>query len=94
MPGRKRPSKPATAGVAVGPVKNFRQRYDDLERSRTALLRRLERNMKITRAHPSTKRALKLLNDTFRGASVAQRAAVLQAAHWLITLIEMTPPMV
>ena len=94
MPGRKRPSKPATAAVAGAPVKNFRQRYDDLERSRTALLQRLDRHMKITRTHPSAKRALKLLNDTFRGASVAQRAAVLQAADWLITLIEMTPPLV
>ena len=94
MPGRKRPSKAATAAVAGGPVKNFRQRYDDLERSRTALLQRLDCHMKITRTHPSAKRALKLLNDTFRRASVAQRAAVLQAADWLITLIEMTPPVV
>ena len=94
MPGLKRPSKPAAAAVAGAPVKNFRQRYDDLERSRIALLQRLDRHMKITRTHPSAKRALKLLNDTFRRASVAQRAAVLQAADWLITLIEHTPPVV
>ena len=93
MAGRKRSSKPAGAPLAGASVKNFRQRYDDLEQSRAALLARLERHMKIVRTHPSAKRALKLLNDTFRSASVAQRAAILQAAEWLISLIEMTPPM-
>lgn len=79
----------------AGPAaKSFRQRYDDLEASRTQLLARLERHMKVIRTHPSAKRALKLLNDTFRSASVAQRAAILQAADWLISLIEMTPPMI
>jgi hypothetical protein len=93
MGGRKRTLRPAAAGRAGAPVKNFRQRYDDLEQARTALLARLERHMKIAHAHPSAKRALKLLNDTFRSAKVAQRAAILQAAEWLINLIEMTPPM-
>jgi hypothetical protein len=92
MGGRKRTSGPAEAGSARARSRNFRQRYEDLEQSRLALLQRLERHMKIIRTHPSAKRALKLLNDTFRSASVAQRAAVLQAADWLISLIEMTPP--
>ena len=80
--------------MAAAGSKSFRQRYEDLEVSRTQLLTRLERHMKVIRTHPSAKRALKLLNDTFRSASVAQRAAILQAAEWLISLIEMTPPMV
>jgi hypothetical protein len=50
--------------------------------------------MKIARAHPSASRAQKLLTSTFRKAKLAQRAAILQAAEWLIALIEMTPPMV
>jgi hypothetical protein len=94
MAGRKRTLKSATAGVSAAPAgKSFRQRYDDLEASRAQLLARLDRHMKVIRTHPSAKRALKLLNDTFRSASVAQRAAILQAAEWLISLIEMTPPM-
>jgi hypothetical protein len=117
MPKRKRHSQAAGAAIAGTPVKNFRQRYNDLEQARTALLERLDRRMKIVRTHPpslslrrdgraepklprsegwhpSAKRALKLLNTTFRNAKVAQRAAILQSAEWLITLIEMTPPMV
>lgn len=95
MAGRKRTLKSGAAGSAALPAaKSFRQRYDDLEVSRTQLLARLERHMKVIRTHPSAKRALKLLNDTFRSASVAQRAAILQAAEWLISLIEMTPPMI
>jgi hypothetical protein len=79
--------------TANAPARSFRQRYEDLEQSRATLLARLDRHMKVASAHPSAKRARKLLNDTFRGASVAQRAAILQAAEWLIALIEMTPPM-
>ena len=40
------------------------------------------------REHPSYKRALKLLNDTFRKSNLAQRLAVLQSAAWLINLLE------
>ena len=126
MPSRKRPSKPAQAGIAGGPVKSFRQRYNDLEKSRAALLERLERHAQAARTHPpslslrrdgraepkhpwsegwhpSVKRARRLLTATFRSASVAQRTvakctqatpamAILQAAEWLICLIEKTPP--
>lgn len=94
MAGRKRTLKPAAAAsAAVETNRSFRQRYEDLEASRVQLLARLDRHMKVIRTHPSAKRALKLLNDTFRSASLAQRAAILQAAEWLISLIEMTPPM-
>lgn len=53
MGGRKRTLRPA--GLAAAQAKNFRQRYDDLERSRAELLARLERHMKIARTHPSAK---------------------------------------
>jgi hypothetical protein len=39
-------------------------------------------------AHPGYRRALTLLNQTFRKASVAQRLATLQAAEWLIKVLE------
>jgi hypothetical protein len=67
---------------------SFRQRYDDLERARLELLERLERYGERGRTHPSFKRAAVLLNETFRKASIAQRAAVLQAAAWVVELIE------
>ena len=38
--------------------------------------------------HPGYKRAMKLLNDTFRKSKLAQRLAVLQAAAWLIDILE------
>ena len=41
------------------------------------------------RLHNGYRHALKLLNDTFRKASLAQRFAVLQAAAWaLIHVLE------
>ena len=92
MPGRKRSATVAGASVTGGPVKSFRQRYNDLEKSRALLVERLERHAHVAQAHPSVKRARKLLTATFRNAKVAQRAAILQAAEWLICLIERTPP--
>jgi hypothetical protein len=92
MRGRRRHSRAAAAGATRVGVKSFRQRYNDLEKSRAALLERRERHAREARTHPSVKRARKLLNATFRSASVAQRAAILHAAEWLICLIERTPP--
>ncbi len=42
----------------------------------------------MAKPHPGYKRALKLLNDTFRKSKLAQRLAVLQAAAWLIDVLE------
>lgn len=90
MPQRTRNSGAPALAATSG--RSFRQRYDDLERSRADLLARLNQHMKVIQTHPSAKRAAKLLNDTFRRSSVAQRAAILQSAEWLIRLIEMSPP--
>jgi hypothetical protein len=49
---------------------------------------------KAARLHPGYKRALKLLNDTFRNSKLAQRLAVLQAASWLVDLLEQFAPFV
>jgi len=40
------------------------------------------------RRHPGYKRALTLLNATFRKSKSPQRLAVLQAAAWLINVLE------
>lgn len=70
------------------PHGSFRQRYDELERRRGELIARLRGLGEGAKAHPGYKRALKLLNDTFRKSKLAQRLAVLQAAAWLIDILE------
>ena len=69
---------------------DFRHRYDEVESRREALLVRLNRLRANDQAqsHPGYKRALKLLNETFRKAKLAQRMSVLQAAAWLIEVLE------
>jgi hypothetical protein len=59
-----------------------------LEDARVELIERLDRYGELGRAHPSFKRATVLLNETFRKSSIAQRVSVLQAAAWLVQLIE------
>jgi hypothetical protein len=66
----------------------FRRQVRDLERQRAILVARLLGLGEDTRTHPSYKRALNLLNEKFQGASVAQRRAVLDAADWLIGLLD------
>jgi len=84
------PRPPASADQSP----TFRKRYDALEQKRDSLLKRLEHIQAAGHTHPGTKRALTLLNQTFRKASVVQRIAVLQAADWLIQVIEMSLPVI
>lgn len=67
---------------------NFRQRYDELEVQRAVLISRLRKLSKDAHQHPSYKSALKLLNSTFRRSKLAQRLVVLDAAAWLIDVLE------
>ena len=67
---------------------SFRKRYDDSERRRVEILQRLANLDVKARAHPAFQRASTLLNQSFRKASLAQRAAVLSAAEWTIDLLE------
>jgi hypothetical protein len=68
--------------------KSFRARYDALEQRRTELMGRLDALGEPGRANPGFGKARTLLNTSFRKASLVQRAAVLQAADWLIAVIE------
>ncbi len=70
------------------PGLTFKARYEEAERHRLAILQRLAGLNDAARAHPAYRRALTLLNQTFRRASVAQRLATLQAAEWLIDVLE------
>ena len=67
---------------------SFRQRYDELEARRAELAARLHLLCEIAERHPAYKRALKLLNDIYRREKLPQRLAVLQAAAWLIDVLE------
>jgi hypothetical protein len=70
------------------PRGDFRRRYEDIEAMRAALIARLHALGEIAQSHPGYKRALTLLNETFRKSKLAQRLAVLQAAAWLIDVLE------
>lgn len=68
--------------------KSFRARYDALEQRRNALLARLDAHGERGRANPGHEKARTLLNRSFRKASLVQRAAILEAADWLIAIID------
>ena len=67
---------------------SFRDRYEAAERRRLQMLDRLNSLPEPACKHPGYRRALTLLNESFRKARIAQRAAILQAAEWLIDVIE------
>jgi len=67
---------------------SFRSRYDALERRRDELVTRLRALGEKAGPHPAVGRARTLLNSTFRKADLVQRAAVLEAADWLIRLLD------
>ena len=69
---------------------SFRSRYDALERRRDELTARLSALVEKAGPHPAVARARTLLNSTFRKADLVQRAAVLEAADWLIRLLDRT----
>ena len=87
------PRKPPIASLSVAGKERpkdgtFRQRYDAVEARRAELVARLRKLGEKGERHPGYKRALTLLNDTFRKSKLAQRLAVLEAATWVIDLLE------
>ena len=80
------PNRPPGSGKPRAAT--FRARYDDLEKRRDELLARLAVLAESASPHPALGRARTLLNTTFRKASLVQRAAVLEAADWLIMMID------
>jgi hypothetical protein len=82
------PRRPAPTPAKSVPRPTFRQRYDELEVRRAELSARLHSLGDAAQTHPGYKRALKLLNDIYRREKLPQRLAVLQAAAWLIDVLE------
>jgi hypothetical protein len=81
-----KPSSPSRAG--------FRERYDEIEAYRAVLVARLASLGEAGQRHPGTQRAFTLLNVTFRRSKLAQRLAILQAAAWLIDVLEKLPAII
>ena len=68
--------------------KSFHHRYSVVEARRTELAARLAALGEGAKQNPAYKTALTLLNKTFRKERLAQRASILQAAAWLIDVLE------
>lgn len=80
-----KPGPPALRRTRISP--------GNLEDQREALLARLKRLHASAEARPGYRTALKLLNPIFRRSDLAARVAVLQAASFVIDILERTPPL-
>jgi hypothetical protein len=74
--------------ITLRPLELFRQRHHEIEKRRAELIARLLALKEQTHSHLGYRRALRLLNNTFSKASLAQRPSVLKAATWLINIVE------
>jgi hypothetical protein len=83
----RQPPAPSVKGLSP-PRAGFRERYEETEAHRAALVARLTSLGEAGQRHPGYKRAFTLLNVTFRRSKLAQRLAILQAAAWLIDVLE------
>jgi hypothetical protein len=68
-----------------------RKNADRLEAERDALLRRLDNLDPRSKRAPGYASALKLLNQKFRLAALPARLAILQAADFMIGVLERLP---
>ncbi len=66
-------------------------RYDQIELRREKLVERLHLLREFGAKHSAYGNAEILLSRTFRKAKLTQRVAILDAATWLIELIEKLP---
>jgi hypothetical protein len=71
---------------------NARPSHGDLEARRDLLLKRLERLGERARGQRGYSSARSLLGTTYRRANLAARVAVLETAHFMISVLEMLPP--
>lgn len=82
------PRQTSKSDAVPAPRKSFRQRYDELEARRFELIARLTALGESARRHPAYKRSFRLLNATFRRGRLTQRLAILEAAAFLIEVLE------
>ena len=68
--------------------KSFNHRYTAMEARRIVLATRLAALGEGAKHYPAYKTAVALLHKTFRKEPLARRAPILQAAAWLIDVLE------
>ena len=66
--------------------------HDELEARRRVLLERLERLDPRAKAATGYASVRRLLGTTYRRANLAARVAVLEAAQFMLGVLEMLPP--
>ena len=66
-------------------------RHDRLEARREALLLRLEKLDEVAKSSRGYRSTLTLLNSKYRKATLAARLGILQAAAFMIEVLEMLP---
>jgi hypothetical protein len=89
-PGRKR-QRPRANVPRLATGKKAKLSLDRLEADREALLQRLSHLHGGAKLLPGYRSALTLLNSRFRRANLATRLALLQAAHFMVEVLERIP---
>lgn len=87
MPGRKQ------NGTDASPRGGQKISYSNLEAEREALIKRLESLSPKLRANRGYASARVLLGSSYMRANLKARMAVLQTAQFMISVLEMLPPL-
>lgn len=87
MPRRRRSRGPQAGGQS-----QTRLSHSCLEEKRTALERRIERLRPIAKASSGYRSVRALLGARYLHASLAGRVAILEAASFLVRVLELLPP--
>jgi hypothetical protein len=88
MPRRKR----SGAGPLAAAQSEGRVSHSELEEKRAALEKRVERLRPATKASSGYRSVRALLGVKYLQASLAGRIAILQAADFLVRVLELLPP--
>jgi hypothetical protein len=91
MGGSRRRQKPRADATRLAHGKKAKLSLDRLETDREALLRRLSHLNSGAKLLPGYRSALILLNSRFRRANLATRLALLQAAQFMVEVLERIP---
>jgi len=91
MGGLRRRQKPRAEAARLANGKKAKLSLDRLESDREALLRRLNHLNSGAKLLPGYRSALILLNSRFRRANLATRLALLQAAQFMVEVLERIP---
>jgi hypothetical protein len=89
--GSRRRQKPRADASRLAHGKKAKLSLDRLESDREALLRRLSHLNGGAKLLPGYRSALILLNSRFRRANLATRLALLQAAQFMVEVLERIP---